>query len=58
MASGFTYAFSTLISFINPFCISLATSLNVYPTFILGLAGGSFIIAAFFFEETKDKPSK
>ena len=52
MASGFTYAFSTLLSFANPLFIDLAKKWKVYPTFVLGVFGGVFNIATLMFEET------
>lgn len=58
MASGFTYAFSTLITFLMPFVVSFANYLNVYPVAILGLSGLIFYIPGFFFEETLDKPMR
>lgn len=58
MGTGFSYSISTLLAFLSPFQISLAKSMNVYPTFVLGVSGLLFLVPSFFFEETLGKPMK
>mmetsp|Transcript_10654 Transcript_10654/g.1669 ORF Transcript_10654/g.1669 Transcript_10654/m.1669 type:complete len:97 (+) Transcript_10654:41-331(+) len=58
MATGLTFAFGTLITFVAPFIIDFAANNSVSPIFALGVSGFLFIIPAFFLKETLGKPIK
>ncbi|KRX02926.1 Major facilitator superfamily domain, general substrate transporter [Pseudocohnilembus persalinus] len=58
MGTGFTYAFSTLVTFFAPFVNSLATHIGVYPVFLLGAFSAPILFICCFMKETLGKPIK